>query len=338
MNCTEVGELMQRNLDYDLSELELATLMTHLSDCAQCTVLFEKLTLLSGSLEQLPRVTPSISIVDAILPELERIDKEKSNSLILAKQRRTRWFTSVGSIATAAAIVVLMINLNGIPATNNSSATDLAMKTNVQNNTETEPAADFFVASDQEADKADGISESDRSRTTDGIGQFSSSVAPNNNGQSSKAGSELEESQVVDSTAISPTLPSLKKDILAEKLTGSTSMTFVPELSGSLTEKVDKLGVLNELATTIQDQSVEPEKSSVEQYLSRDEQVYLQFEEHTIAVYETSSKQMIREWELPQQGLFEFIEWDIEGNNFTFQVTDEAGEITSYTWKLIEQQ
>lgn len=32
MICTEVGELMQRQLDYDLNEQELTTLMKHLSE------------------------------------------------------------------------------------------------------------------------------------------------------------------------------------------------------------------------------------------------------------------------------------------------------------------
>ncbi|MCR8659187.1 anti-sigma factor family protein [Paenibacillus endoradicis] len=334
MNCTEVGELMQRNLDYDLSELELETLMTHLSDCAQCTVLFEKLTLLSGSLEQLPRVTPSISIVDAILPELERIDKEKRNSLIVAKQRRTRWFTSVGSIATAAAIVVLMVNLNGIPATNNSSATDLAMKLNVENSTASEPTTDLFIASQEDAESEDALSP--RLRASDSVEQYAlESGSTHNYAQSDDVS---DKNQGVESTAVAPTLPSIKKDSSTERPKDTLSTAFVPTLTGSLTEKVDKLGVLNELATTIQAQSGEAEEVNVQQYLSNDEKVYLKFEEHTISVYETSSNQIMKQWDLPQQGLFEFIEWDNEGKNFTFQVTDEAGQITSYTWKLIEQQ
>lgn len=336
MNCTEVGELMQRNLDYDLSESELATLMTHLSDCAQCTVLFEKLTLLSGSLEQLPRVTPSISIVDAILPELERIDNEKRNSLIIAKQRRNRWLTTVGSIATAAAIVVLMVNLNGIPGTSNSTSSDLAMKINAKNDIGPEPAAAQIFTNEEETDMA--ADSPGKVRTTDEIGQYSSSVAPNINGQSSDASGGLEEYLEVGSTTIAPAIPNIRKEITTEKPKDSSSSAFVPELTGSLTENVDKLGVLNELATTIQEQTVNDSGASVERYPSKDEKFYLQFEEHTISVYETSSNQIVQQWEVPKQGLFEFIEWDNEGTFFTFQITDETGMITSYAWKLNAQQ
>jgi len=76
MNCHEVMEDMQRQLDGDLNEQEFAALSEHLRECPDCAAMFERLERLSSELENLPRVTPAYSLVDAILPELERIDAE----------------------------------------------------------------------------------------------------------------------------------------------------------------------------------------------------------------------------------------------------------------------
>lgn len=77
MNCEEVVELMQRELDGDLDSLEQERLREHLARCPDCAVLFSRLQKLSSELEQLPRVVPRYSLVDAILPQLERLEEAK---------------------------------------------------------------------------------------------------------------------------------------------------------------------------------------------------------------------------------------------------------------------
>ncbi|RIX54099.1 hypothetical protein D3P08_07570 [Paenibacillus nanensis] len=74
MNCQEVMELMHRQLDGDLSEEELAVLMSHINQCPECEATFERLKRLSAELANLPKVTPKYSLVDAIMPELEKIE------------------------------------------------------------------------------------------------------------------------------------------------------------------------------------------------------------------------------------------------------------------------
>ncbi|MHA7962687.1 anti-sigma factor family protein [Paenibacillus sp. CAU 1782] len=74
MNCQEVMELMQRQLDDDLDESEIVVLMNHTRQCPDCAEMLERLTLLSAELTSLPKVVPSYSLVDAIMPELLRID------------------------------------------------------------------------------------------------------------------------------------------------------------------------------------------------------------------------------------------------------------------------
>lgn len=74
MNCQEVMELMQRQLDDDLDNNEIEVLMSHTRQCPDCAAMFERLQLLSAELTSLPKVMPSYSLVDAIMPQLERIE------------------------------------------------------------------------------------------------------------------------------------------------------------------------------------------------------------------------------------------------------------------------
>ncbi|MGX4586896.1 zf-HC2 domain-containing protein [Paenibacillus chitinolyticus] len=79
MNCKEVKELMQRDLDGDLNDLERQRLNQHVQECSECGTMLHRLRLLSKELENLPKIMPPFSIVDSILPQLERLDEEKSN-------------------------------------------------------------------------------------------------------------------------------------------------------------------------------------------------------------------------------------------------------------------
>lgn len=105
MNCQEVMELMQRQLDDDLDESEKTVLMNHTGQCPDCAAMFERLQLLSAELTSLPKVMPGYSLVDAIMPQLERMElfgqhesvKEPSPSVNTAEQesrsvkRKRRW-------------------------------------------------------------------------------------------------------------------------------------------------------------------------------------------------------------------------------------------------------
>ncbi|MVO99484.1 anti-sigma factor [Paenibacillus lutrae] len=76
MNCKEVKELMQRDLDGDLNDLERQRLAQHTQQCPECGAMLQRLRMLSRELENLPKVRPSFSIVDSILPQLEQLDQE----------------------------------------------------------------------------------------------------------------------------------------------------------------------------------------------------------------------------------------------------------------------
>jgi hypothetical protein len=72
MTNQEVNEFMQRFLDDDLSEDEAEKLLEHLKQSPASEAMFNRLVQLNDDLQQLPKVTPPISIVDSIIPQLER--------------------------------------------------------------------------------------------------------------------------------------------------------------------------------------------------------------------------------------------------------------------------
>lgn len=81
MMCQEVMDDMQRQLDGDLDDQESEALMTHLRHCPECAEMFDRLQLLSSGLENLPKVTPPYSLVDAILPRLAELTPETNTDM-----------------------------------------------------------------------------------------------------------------------------------------------------------------------------------------------------------------------------------------------------------------
>jgi hypothetical protein len=122
MNCEEVIELMQRELDGDLSQVEQRRLFQHLPLCQDCQTLFGNLSALSLQLEALPKVQPKYSIVDSILPMLDHIDQsnEQDHQNDLSKKNEVQkkkgsWYKQFwipGGIV-AAALFLIVYSGNG---------------------------------------------------------------------------------------------------------------------------------------------------------------------------------------------------------------------------------
>lgn len=77
MKCPEAVEWMHRYLDHDLNEEETSLLFEHIRSCEECAETFALLSKLSAQLEELPKVVPNYSLVDAILPQLDEIDRAR---------------------------------------------------------------------------------------------------------------------------------------------------------------------------------------------------------------------------------------------------------------------
>lgn len=73
IGCAEAAEWMQRLIDSDLNREEERALLRHLDGCDACRKRFESLMSIDEQLRRLPKVEPPFSLVDAILPMLDRI-------------------------------------------------------------------------------------------------------------------------------------------------------------------------------------------------------------------------------------------------------------------------
>lgn len=80
MTCEKAVDWMQRSLDHDLDDSEREAMLAHISRCSECTEMYTRLQQLSLELARLPKVMPPISLVDAILPRLDEIDRLRSES------------------------------------------------------------------------------------------------------------------------------------------------------------------------------------------------------------------------------------------------------------------
>ncbi len=121
MNCQEVMELMQRHVDKDLNDQETSLMMDHVGRCPECAAMLDRLVQLSRGLEQMPRVEPPYSLVDAILPKLAAYDleaqpEEETTPAALNGRRihrpRRAWVARVSSVV-ALGVVVAVFAING---------------------------------------------------------------------------------------------------------------------------------------------------------------------------------------------------------------------------------
>jgi hypothetical protein len=155
MNCQEVIEFMQRQLDEDLDAQEEAQLADHLKHCSECQEMYQRLKQLSSDLTNLPKVVPAYSLVDAILPKLVEIDMQNpanspsnpnTNYIPTAQQPlsipRTRRFGSSFSWKVAGGVIAAGLVLGIFLFQTNNSRLDQAQALFApRNNGQTAPTA-----------------------------------------------------------------------------------------------------------------------------------------------------------------------------------------------------
>ncbi|MFM1655384.1 anti-sigma factor family protein [Brevibacillus sp. B_LB10_24] len=130
-------ELIQRDLDGDLSPEEKLVLEKHLQADPELQLVYSRLQRVSAQLEQLPNVTPPFSIVDSILPKLEipdpvpvlaakqgELPRLERRAAAAQEQPRTKtrrfplWAAKAGSGVAAACLLfgLFMLTKGGEPA------------------------------------------------------------------------------------------------------------------------------------------------------------------------------------------------------------------------------
>lgn len=349
MNCIEVGELMQRNLDLDLDEQELTILMNHMSGCTSCSQLFEKLTLLSGSLEQLPRVTPSISIVDAILPELERIDqlKLKEQSVSRNKRSRMRWYTGFGSVAAAAIVIITMVSLNGLPSSNNDNASiafDGFAERSMQKNS-VDAQLNDVTADAESMPSVTSMSDEGNADSKLPTVAFDEDPAQSYDGVISQFGTQKEfsyESEGTSKIALEDQSGDGKMDRDTANVSdpGQSTVSSFSSSAGGMQTSTNGMNDTEEQELGLMGNQNNPDSVEVEtpQNFSPDEQVYLVFEEHTISVYESSTGELVQQWPKLADVEYQFGEWATDQTYFTYTVVDSDGNLQSYSERLYAEE
>ncbi len=177
MICQEVMELMQRYIDGDLDQQETSLMMGHAGQCPDCAAMLVRLQKLSSELEQLPRVVPRFSLVDAILPELERLhaadsvggsrmngEESETKSLTSRSQRPSRHLFRKISGVVAAGVIVGLLLFNGPEQwtfTGGSSHNDAASLNELSAPAAQEDASKLKVMfnNEQEVSKSSGAQE-----------------------------------------------------------------------------------------------------------------------------------------------------------------------------------
>ena len=138
MNCQEVMEYMQRHLDLDLNEEEQRLLEQHIVGCSSCQEMMGRLQRLTDELTNLPKVYPPVSLVDAIMPELVKIDSQvKTGPISLQsndseahiarsprRQRRMPYRMLGGAIAAGILLGVMIMNWDSLQPAERMQASD----------------------------------------------------------------------------------------------------------------------------------------------------------------------------------------------------------------------
>lgn len=173
MNCQEVVEFMQRDLDQDLSEEESQILQAHLNKCHECADVYHKMTMLSNELTQLPKVDPPYSLVDRIMPQIEQLERESEavqDHVVKMSwgQRLTRTLTkrTFGSLAAAAVLLLVIVFSNNAPFTSNDAFQEANVsggfvETHQDDGLEMESTPILYTATDQGGKAADKPSSHD---------------------------------------------------------------------------------------------------------------------------------------------------------------------------------
>ncbi|MBA4493104.1 anti-sigma factor family protein [Paenactinomyces guangxiensis] len=159
MESEKIIDLIQRDLDNDLSPAEKAELEAHLLTLPEDAKLAEQFRCLSDQLSGLPKVVPPVSVVDSILPTIDGdFDQTPEHENQVSPERTTvkvpwyrSWQAKIGGIAAAVLLIGLLVyplipeKFEPQPSMTNQAAKD--------NQGEAAPAESLTIAEEPEDTK-----------------------------------------------------------------------------------------------------------------------------------------------------------------------------------------
>ncbi|MNO21983.1 hypothetical protein D3C76_117600 [compost metagenome] len=177
MKCAEVMEWMHRYLDHDLSQEEIIEMFRHIDNCPSCADVFDRLSMLSQQLEQLPDVKPPFSLVDSIMPRLDELDRgvqepvmtstdeskvvpfnRKSSHGKFSKGSSLAARTGIGAVAAAIILLIAIFNMpDSMPAADVDQTFNEAADTSSSLQKSAVPTgSELEAGQDRSANSADG--------------------------------------------------------------------------------------------------------------------------------------------------------------------------------------
>ena len=112
MNCESMKELMLLELDRELQATDQDKLNRHLAECADCSLLRQRLQNMERLLTNLPQVAPPFNLVDAVLPKLE-LNQTATATSNKTPFRINSLYIKIASVAAVAMIFGIML-MNGV--------------------------------------------------------------------------------------------------------------------------------------------------------------------------------------------------------------------------------
>lgn len=342
MNCQEVMELMQRQLDDDLDESEREVLMNHTRHCPDCTAMFERLKLLSAELTSLPKVVPSYSLVDAIMPQLERIElfgqpeavAEPSSSSIAESsevtprrvKRERRWpsMRVMGGVIAAGIVAGLFLvtykpGLTPDFASSNSAANESASVMDAEEEAPKELMLKI-TAEDGAAASEVGTEAMDEKAPDDGAPQMEN-----------RSGS-TDESESTTSNSDKNTAPEAPASEPSEGEANGIASGGGSNSSEGSTGSYGDSEVMDQ-----KDESDSENKAAEQGLLSPDGKLSAHAKDYSIQIYTMADQTLLHK--LPRKnGKLANLVWSEDSSQLTYEVHVEKGAIETYVIDLASGQ
>jgi len=351
MNCQEGMEYMQRQLDGDLDERESEALISHTRHCQQCAAMFERLQLLSAGLENLPKVTPPYSIVDAILPRLAELPaveavqapvgekRQKQAERVVPVKRWTDRFSmrAFGGVIAAGVVVGLFLvtyqpdgTAKNDASLFDASAANMAMDSGEQSSSsEIQPAPDGSELKAEEEVTTSSAKRNASEPEDKAAEPRSSSIAEsdNNSGGSADQGQgksgtyfvreQQETNPEADSKPSKGNSPNYDYGITKEPS---------PESSGGSSGEYGNAGEENEV---INKQGILGTNNPQEEGLSPDEKYRAVVVQNELYVYSVADNRLLFKSE-PVSGGVGAIVWAADSKTLTYEARSDSGGVQKF--------
>ncbi len=336
MNCQEVMELMQRHVDGDLDQQETALMTAHIGGCPECAVMLERLQRLSDDLSQLPRVVPKFSIVDAIMPQLDRLEAERLNQSaqeetdtqvvvppIRSERPRGRLLRRWSGIVAAGIVAGLLLISQQLQLSTNHSDNDAAAPSDFRN--AASGANELQYATTME----DGEAPAAAPQASESEPSSSAKMAPTESlsGGAAQEAPPASVQRIDNGNAASIAEPNINSAEVADQYGVTTFETPTLESEeGAKSKSADVNSVTGfaAQATALVSPDGQWRAAAIEG-------------DGTLRIYATKDDSLVFESE-QRSGSLASLSWDPESKRLTYTWTDEKGHSTALAYSVDEIQ